>query len=65
MPEFVQEDLSPYRTIYVHFKNEEDFRAFEKLIGQRIIRYAGGPGTVWFPKAKKIDMSSEAYKDGP
>lgn len=36
MPEFVQEDRSPYRTLYIHFRCEEDVQKFAELIGQTI-----------------------------
>lgn len=36
MPEFVQEDLTSYRKIIVHFKCKEDVDEFAKLIGQKI-----------------------------
>ena len=29
MPEFVQDDLSPHRVIYVRFRNDEDVAKFE------------------------------------
>ena len=63
MPEFVQEDLSPWRTIYVHFKSKKDFEDFEKLIGQKVIKFAGGPGTVWYPKAKIGKTDGKRYSD--
>ena len=36
MPEFVQEDLTSFRKIVVHFKNNDDVEKFSKLIGQKI-----------------------------
>lgn len=36
MPEFVQEDLTSFRKIIVHFKSKEDVEEFAKLIGQKI-----------------------------
>ena len=30
MPEFEQKDNPPFKTIYVHFRNEEDFKEFVK-----------------------------------
>ncbi len=61
MPAFQQDDATAYRTIYVHFKNEEDVKAFEKLVGQKIIRYAGGPGSMWYPKAEIGKMAGRLY----
>ena len=36
MPEYEQEKLDPQRTIFIHFRSEEDARDFEKVIGQKI-----------------------------
>jgi len=47
MPEFVQEDLSPYRVINVRFRNQEDVEEFEKLMQQSI---SLKQKTIWFPK---------------
>ena len=53
MPEFVQNDKTPYKTILVHFKNDEDIKNFSKLINQKIT-----PQTkfVWHPKNKNNDL---------
>ena len=50
MPEFIQGDLTPLRTIYVHFGSTEDIKAFSRLVGQAI-----SPNTkfIWFPKSEK------------
>lgn len=36
MPEFQQEDQAAHRTIYIHFRNDEDIRDFAKIIKQKI-----------------------------
>ncbi len=36
MPEFVQKDLAPWKTIYVHFENREGMEAFSKLVDQYV-----------------------------
>lgn len=48
MPEYEQQNLTPHRTIFVHFKNDADVEAFGKAIGQAL-----SPRTksVWFPEA--------------
>ena len=48
MPEFVQEDLSPHRVIYVRFRNDEDVARFEELMNQKITEKQK---TIWFPYA--------------
>jgi hypothetical protein len=49
MPEFIMEDLTPRRTIKVHFQNEDDVATFADLIGQNI---TARTKYVWFPKAE-------------
>jgi len=47
MPEFVQEDVFAFRTIKVHFANQEDVDAFSKLIAQSI---TDKTKYIWHPK---------------
>jgi hypothetical protein len=60
MPEFIQEDLRPYRVINVRFRNEEDVKAFEKLMEQVI---SPKQKTLWFPKAEHRKASHLRYED--
>ena len=59
MPEFQQEDLTGIRWM-VHFENESDKNAFEKLRGQRI---PDNTKSVWYPQKKWADMASLRYVD--
>ena len=36
MPEFYQEDLRPWHSVNVRFRNQEDFDRFKKLMEQEI-----------------------------
>ena len=38
MPEFEMKDLSSFRKIVVHFRNQEDIDKFAELIGQKITK---------------------------
>ena len=60
MPEFVQEDLSPYRVIYVRFRNAEDVAKFEELMSQRITEKQK---TIWFPYAEPRLRAHLRYVD--
>jgi len=60
MPEFIQEDLSPHRVIYVRFKNAEDVAKFEELMGQRITEKQK---TIWFPYAEPRLRAHLRYVD--
>lgn len=50
MPEYNQEDLTSYRKIIVHFRNDEDVEKFSELLNQKIT--AKQP-SLWYPKLEK------------
>lgn len=60
MPEFVQEDLRPYRVINVRFKCEEDVKEFERLMSQTI---TPKQKTLWFPYAEPRRTAHLRYVD--
>ena len=60
MPEYVQEDLTPYRVLNVRFRNAEDVAEFEKLMNQRITEKQK---TLWFPYAEPRKASIYRYVD--
>ena len=47
MPELLQEDLSSFRKIFVHFRSDEDVAAFAALIGQQI---TPKQPSLWYPE---------------
>jgi hypothetical protein len=47
MPEFNQEENKPFKTIYVHFRTEEDYEEFAKLISQKLTKKTK---SIWHPK---------------
>lgn len=47
MPEYVQNDLTSFRQIIVHFRCREDVDAFAKLIDQHI---TPRQPSLWYPK---------------
>lgn len=60
MPKFEQRDLSPLQSIYVHFRNEEDRRAFAALVGQTITSQTR---SIWYPPAEIGRMVDKRYVD--
>jgi hypothetical protein len=68
MPEYVSEDLGPFKSIYVHFENRQDMEAFAALIGQTVTL---DTKMMWFPPAelgrignkRYVDKASVLYKD--
>jgi hypothetical protein len=59
MPEFSQKDLTPYRSILVHFRDEEGVRRFAKLMSQTISKRAK---FIWYPKVQ-IVRRNKVYVD--
>jgi hypothetical protein len=61
MPEFVQQKQTPYRTLKINFRNEEDFLEFLELTG-----LAGMKETVksaWYPKLERGKDSNLRWVD--
>jgi hypothetical protein len=56
MPEFKQEENPAYKTIYVHFRNEEDYKEFSKLIDQSL---TDKTKSIWHPK---LDREANALR---
>ncbi len=47
MPEFNQDDETPIKTIYIHFKTQKDIEAFAELVKQTI---TSETKSIWYPK---------------
>jgi hypothetical protein len=62
MPEFFQEDLTPYRVLNLRFRNEEDVQEFAKLVEQVI---TPKQKALWFPYAEFRRASHLRYVDEP
>ena len=62
MPEFRQEDLTPWKSVIVHFSSPGDMAAFAELIGQKLT-----PNTrsVWHPAAEIGHYANKRYIDEP
>ena len=60
MPEFIQEDQSPWKSIIVHFASPGDMQAFSELVEQTIT-----PKTqsLWYPTAEIVHMMNKRYID--
>jgi len=48
MPEYVQEDNGPWKTIRIHFRNEEDYEEFAKLTDNTHLTKK--TKSAWYPK---------------
>lgn len=56
MPEFDQDDNPPYKKIFLNFRNEEDYKAFAKLVGQNLTEKTK---SIWYPK---LDIDDNMLK---
>ena len=54
MPEFEQEDNPTYKTIYVHFRTESDYKDFAKLVNQNI---SNKTKSIWHPALDRTQNS--------
>ena len=60
MPELEQEDLTPYRSLNIHFRNEEDISAFAELVAQEI---TDKTKSIWHPISEPRPYAGDAYID--
>lgn len=60
MPEFHQEDLTPYRTINIHFRNETDITEFSELMEQGV---TDKTKSMWFPILERNTFQDDLYID--
>lgn len=58
MPEFRQEDQTPWASIPVHFKSREDRNRFAAIVGQKI---TDDTRSIWFPKAEIRRYADKKY----
>ena len=67
MPEYVHEELTPYREVKLRFASEEDIRAFEACTGLTVPKMRNW---IWYPELQqeistdKRVVSMEAAPDG-
>lgn len=60
MPEYVSKDLTPFKTVYVHFEKREDMQAFAALVSQTITL---DTKSIWYPKAEIGRIADKRYID--
>ncbi len=60
MPEYVQKDLMPIKTIRVHFEKQEDVKKFAELVGQKI---GMKTPSIWFPAPDIFKPGAFRYVD--
>jgi hypothetical protein len=58
MPEFVHEDLQPWKQIIVSFASRADMEAFAKLIGRKVTIETK---SIWYPEAEIGTYADKRY----
>ena len=64
MPEFEQKDNPPFKTIYLHFRNKEDFDSFVNLYTSQVdVEQTITPKTksMWYPHLDKDENSLKRW----
>ena len=54
MPEFEQEENPTFKTLYIHFRSEDDYNDFAKLIGQNLTTKTK---SIWHPHLDRTQNS--------
>mgnify|MGYP001201291130 CR=1 FL=1 len=61
MPEYVSEHKEAYATVLVRFRNEEDLRAFGKIVD---VDFTGTKSSIWYPKLERgLNITGHFYVD--
>jgi len=60
LPEYISDDLTAYRSIIIHFANEEGIKKFAKLIKQNITNKTK---YLHYPKCKRENFSDKIYDE--
>ena len=49
MPSYEHDDLEPWRSVKVHFRNRDDMKAFGEIVGQNLL---DATRSIWYPEAE-------------
>lgn len=60
MPEFVQEDAKPWKSMYIHFRSWDDMKEFSSIIAQRM---TADTSSIWYPEMPKEKRMHMGYVD--
>lgn len=58
MPEFVNEENSSYKKLFVHFRTKEDYDEFAKLINQNLSEKTK---SIWYPKLDRDENTLKRW----
>lgn len=60
MPQFEQGDMTPWKSIYVHFESMDDLQDFARLVEQVITEKTK---SIWHPKHERSNLKDVRYSD--
>lgn len=60
MPEFLQEDLTAWKSIILNFESRADMDTFSNLIGQNLTTRTR---SIWYPQAEIGHLVDKRYRD--
>ena len=58
MPEYDNNDMTAYKTLKLHFRNQKDIMLFAKLLNQKI---TSDTRSLWYPELKKESFTDMDY----
>ena len=61
MPEFVQDDLAPFKELNIKFRDRSDMESFMKLVEQK---FTMKTKSIWYPKLEIKKVAHLRYIDG-
>lgn len=60
MPEFIQDDLGPWKSLVVHFECRADLEEFAALVKQKVRETTR---SIWYPQAEIGRYANKRYTD--
>jgi hypothetical protein len=60
MPEYISNYLTPYKTVKIHFRCEEDYKKFGEIFNYKITEKTK---SLWFPEMKRLNLIDFEYID--
>lgn len=62
MPEISQKDLTPFKSVVIHFENENAYKLFQETIGQKLTYKTQ---STWFPKVENATFIDKVWTNEP
>jgi len=63
MPEYVQRNIGPWKTVKIHVRDREDFERLQKQLGVKLNTTKNNMPACWFPPSPELPEDSWRYVD--